>query len=71
MNFKLVRTVPPVGAIFDGRWRIVDRSTNGRSAHAVLCDGDGRITIPGAIMLLIRSLGEPILGQSVNPGEIK
>ena len=66
MNFKLVRTVPPVGAIFDGRWRIVDRSTNGRSAHAVLCDEDGRITIPGAIMLLIRSLGEPITEQPVN-----
>jgi len=66
VKFKLVRTVPPVGAIFDGKWRIVDRSTNGRSAHAVLCDGDGRITIPGAIMLLIRSLGEPITEQPVN-----
>jgi len=66
MNFKLLRTVPPVRAIFDGKWRIVDRSTNGRSAHAVLCDGDGRITIPGAIMLLIRSLGEPITEQPVN-----
>jgi len=66
VKFKLVRTVPPVGAIFDGKWRIVDRSTNGRSAHAVLCDGDGRITIPGAIMLLIRSLGEPIIEQPVN-----